>query len=105
MVLPVHPRTRELAPELGFEFDGIRAIEPLVFLQFLQPAKGLALTDSGGGPGGDVHSGSSGVTLRGNTERPEIGECGCECACRVSSIEMLKATRQVIHIGLYSAII
>jgi UDP-N-acetylglucosamine 2-epimerase len=72
VAFPVHPRTRELAPEFGFEFDGIRAIEPLGFLEFLQPAKGLALADSGGGPGGGVHSWSSGVTLRENTERPEI---------------------------------
>ena len=68
-------------PEFGFEFDGIRAIEPLGFLEFLQlEAKRLALTDSGGGPGGDVHSGRSGVTLRENTERPETGGCGGECA-------------------------
>jgi len=31
------------------DFDGIRAIEPLGFLEFLQLAKGLALPDSGGG--------------------------------------------------------
>jgi len=32
MVFPVHPRTRKMAAEFGFEFDGIRAIEPLGFL-------------------------------------------------------------------------
>ena len=34
----------------------------------------------GRGPGGGVHSGSSGVTLRENTERPKIGGCGSEYA-------------------------
>lgn len=34
MVFPVHPRTR--AAKFGFEFDGIRAIEQLGFLEFLQ---------------------------------------------------------------------
>jgi len=65
---------RELAPEFGFEFDAVMAIEPLGFLEFLQQEANarLALTDSGGGPGGDVHSCSSGVTLRENTKRPEI---------------------------------
>jgi len=29
VVFPVHPRTRKMAAEFGFEFDGIRAIEPL----------------------------------------------------------------------------
>jgi len=36
MVFPVHPRTRKMAAEFGFEFDGIMAIEPLGFLEFLQ---------------------------------------------------------------------
>ena len=36
MLFPVHPRTRKMAAEFGFEFDGIRAIEPLGFLEFLQ---------------------------------------------------------------------
>jgi len=76
MVFPVHPRTRKMAAEFGFEFDGTRAIEPRGFLEFLQPAKGLELTDSGAGPGAGVHFGSSGVTLRENTERPETVAVG-----------------------------
>jgi UDP-N-acetylglucosamine 2-epimerase (non-hydrolysing) len=32
----MHPRTRKMAAEFGFEFDGIRAIEPLGFMEFLQ---------------------------------------------------------------------
>jgi hypothetical protein len=43
---PRAPAHAGAAPELGFDFDGIRAIEPQ---EFLQPAKGLALTDPGGG--------------------------------------------------------
>jgi UDP-N-acetylglucosamine 2-epimerase len=65
-----------MATEFGIELDSIRDIEPLGFLEFLQPAKGLALPDSGGGPGGGVHSGSSGVTLRENMERPETVTVG-----------------------------
>ena len=50
VVFPVHPRTRKMVAEFGFEFDGIRAIEPLGFLEFLQLEANarLALTDSGG---------------------------------------------------------
>ena len=49
-MFPVHPRTRKMAAEFGFEFDGIRATEPLGFLEFLQLEANarLALTDSGG---------------------------------------------------------
>jgi UDP-N-acetylglucosamine 2-epimerase (non-hydrolysing) len=51
VIFPMHPRTRKMAAEFRFEFDGIRAIEPLGFLEFLQLEAGarLALTDSGGG--------------------------------------------------------
>lgn len=37
--VPVRPRTRKMAD--GFEFDGIRAIEPLGFLEFLQLEAGM----------------------------------------------------------------
>jgi UDP-N-acetylglucosamine 2-epimerase (non-hydrolysing) len=46
-----------------------------------------------------VHSGSSGVTLRENTERPETVNVGANVLAGVSSIEMLKATRQMISQG------
>jgi hypothetical protein len=72
MVHPVHPRTRTRLQDLGLSLTASGPIELLGFLEFLQRSKGLALADLGGGPGGGVHSGSSGVTLRENTERPEI---------------------------------
>ena len=36
VVFPVHPRTRKMVEEFGFEFDAVMAIEPLGFLEFLQ---------------------------------------------------------------------
>ena len=36
VVFPVHPRIRKMIERFGFELDGIRAIEPLGFLEFLQ---------------------------------------------------------------------
>ncbi len=73
VVFPVHPRTRKMAAEFGFEFDGIRAIEPLGFLEFLQLEANarLALTDSGGVQEETCILGVPCVTLRENTERPE----------------------------------
>ncbi len=61
VIFPVHPRTRKMVGEFGFEFDGIRAIDPVGFLEFLQLEANarLVLTDSGGGPGGDVHPGDA----------------------------------------------
>lgn len=76
----------DAAPGFGFEFDGIRAIEPRgVPAVSATGGHGRALTDSGGGPGGGAHSGSSGVMLRENTERPEIrwkwGRCTGRSQC------------------------
>jgi hypothetical protein len=47
-----------MAAEFGFKFDGIKATEPLGFLEFLQLEANarLALTDSGWSAGEDVHS-------------------------------------------------
>jgi UDP-N-acetylglucosamine 2-epimerase (non-hydrolysing) len=58
VIFLVHSRTRKMAAEFGFEFDGIWASSPVGFLEFLQLESGArpALTDSGGGPGGGVHS-------------------------------------------------
>ncbi|MDD2834695.1 MAG: UDP-N-acetylglucosamine 2-epimerase (non-hydrolyzing) [Methanothrix sp.] len=73
VMFPMHPRTRKMAAEFGFEFDGIRAIEPLGFLKFLQLEANarLALTDSGGVQEEACILGVPCVTLRENTERPE----------------------------------
>ena len=56
-------------------------------------------TDSGGGPGGDVHSGSSGVTLRENTERPETVDVGANMLVGAKAGEMLKGTKQLLTQG------
>ena len=73
VVFPMHPRTRKMVEEFGFDLDGIKVIEPLGFLEFLQleaNAK-LALTDSGGVQEETCILGVPCVTLRENTERPE----------------------------------
>jgi UDP-N-acetylglucosamine 2-epimerase (non-hydrolysing) len=78
VVFPVHPRTRKMVAEFGFEFDGIRAIEPLGFLEFLQLEANarLVLTDSGGVQEETCILGVPCVTLRDNTERPETLNVG-----------------------------
>ena len=78
VVFPVHPRTRKMVAEFGFEFDGIRAIEPLGFLEFLQLEANarLTLTDSGGVQEETCILGVPCVTLRDNTERPETLDGG-----------------------------
>lgn len=83
IIFPVHPRTRKAILELGLEAqllagNGLRAIEPLGYLDFLRLYSGarLVLTDSGGIQEETTVLGIPCVTLRENTERPITVEMG-----------------------------
>ncbi len=101
VVFPVHPRTRKMVTEFGFEFDGIRAIEPLGFLEFLQLEANarLVLTDSGGVQEEACILGVPCVTLRENTERPETMDVGANVLAGANSGEMFKETKQKLMQG------
>jgi len=101
VVFPIHPRTRKMVESFGFEFDGIWAIEPLGFLEFLQLEASaiLALTDSGGVQEETCILGVPCVTLRDSTERPETVDVGANTLSGVSAIKMLNATRQMLLQG------
>jgi UDP-N-acetylglucosamine 2-epimerase (non-hydrolysing) len=94
---PRAPTHQEVALEFGFEFDGIRAIEPLGFLEFLQleaNAK-LALTDSGGVQEEACILGVPCVTLRENTERPETVDVGANTLAGTGSQCILDGARKM----------
>ena len=101
VVFPVHPRTRKMATEFGFEFDGIKAIEPLGFLEFLQLEANarLALTDSGGVQEETCILGVPCVTLRENTERPETVDVGANVLVGARSEEMQKGAFVMLNKG------
>jgi UDP-N-acetylglucosamine 2-epimerase (non-hydrolysing) len=98
MIFPMHPRTRKMVEEFGFDLDGIQVIEPLGFLEFLQLEANarLALTDSGGVQEETCILGVPCVTLRENTERPETVDVGANVLAGVNAVEMLRATRQML---------
>ncbi len=77
MIYPIHPRTRK---KLTFRLgpNGVRLIEPLDYLGFVQLESNakLVLTDSGGVQEETCILGVPCVTLRDNTERPETLEVG-----------------------------
>ncbi|MGA9098570.1 MAG: UDP-N-acetylglucosamine 2-epimerase (non-hydrolyzing), partial [Methanotrichaceae archaeon] len=95
IVFPVHPRTRKMIQEFGLEFDGIRAIEPVGFLEFLQLEANarLALTDSGGVQEETCILGVPCVTLRDNTERPETLEVKSNLLVGANAMAILKGAR------------
>jgi UDP-N-acetylglucosamine 2-epimerase (non-hydrolysing) len=73
LIYPVHPRARERLKEFGLEPRGVRLVEPLDYLGFLQLEGNarLVLTDSGGVQEETCILRVPCVTLRDNTERPE----------------------------------
>src|SRR5262249_11217205 len=50
VIFPIHPRTRKRVEEFGLSLDGIEAVDPLGYLEFLNLMSnaGIVLTDSGG---------------------------------------------------------
>jgi UDP-N-acetylglucosamine 2-epimerase (non-hydrolysing) len=78
LIYPVHPRARKLLKEFGMDPSGVRLIEPLDYLSFLQLESNarLVLTDSGGVQEEACILGVPCVTLRDNTERPETLDVG-----------------------------
>jgi UDP-N-acetylglucosamine 2-epimerase (non-hydrolysing) len=79
IIYPIHPRAEKRMNEFGLKFpEGVMAIEPLGYLDFLQleAHAALLLTDSGGIQEEGCILQVPCVTLRDNTERPETLEVG-----------------------------
>lgn len=78
VVYPIHPRAKKQLKTFGLEPNGVRLIEPLDYLSFLQLESNakLVLTDSGGVQEEACILGVPCVTLRDNTERPETLDVG-----------------------------
>ncbi len=78
VIYPIHPRARKFVDRFGIDMDGVRVIEPVGFLEFLQleSAARVVLTDSGGVQEETCILRTPCVTLRDNTERPETIEAG-----------------------------
>lgn len=76
VVYPIHPRSRRRMAEFGLEPGGLKLIDPVDFLGFLQLESNarLVLTDSGGVQEEACIFGVPCVTLRDNTERTETLE-------------------------------
>ena len=74
VLFPIHPRTRKMIQEFGFEdaFPGVCLADPVGYLEFIALEDGarLVLTDSGGVQEETTVLGVHCLTLRNNTERP-----------------------------------
>lgn len=91
LVYPIHPRARKRLKAFGVKPNGVRLIEPLDYLSFLQLESNarLVLTDSGGVQEEACILGVPCVTLRDNTERPETLEVGANVLAGTNPCEIV----------------
>jgi UDP-N-acetylglucosamine 2-epimerase (non-hydrolysing) len=100
VVFPVHPRTRERIERLGFVAGNnsqLRLVEPVSYLHMLSltASAGLVVTDSGGLQEETSFLGIPCVTVRPNTERPELlGDPVCHRAAEHRTADHLHQWNQ-----------
>ncbi|HYE74698.1 MAG TPA: UDP-N-acetylglucosamine 2-epimerase (non-hydrolyzing), partial [Blastocatellia bacterium] len=100
IIFPAHPRTRARLDEFGIKLsDGIRVIEPLGYLDFMQlwGNARLVLTDSGGLQEETTAFGIPCLTLRENTERPITVEEGTNQVVGTDPERIIEAANEIIE--------
>jgi len=99
VIYPVHPRARKSLKTFGVEPKGLRLIEPLDYLAFLQLESNarLVLTDSGGVQEEACILGVPCVTLRDNTERPETLEVGANVLAGTEPQNILQKAKLMLN--------
>lgn len=98
VVYPIHPRAKRQMEAFGIAPKGLRLIEPLDYLSFLQLENSarLVLTDSGGVQEETCIMKVPCVTLRYNTERPETLDVGSSILAGTDPHEIVKKTAQML---------
>ncbi len=99
MLAALHPRTSARLERLGAKFDnGVRALPPLGYLDFLglHARAALTLTDSGGLQEEACCLGVPCVTLRDNTERPESVEVGANMLAGADAGRIVAAAQAML---------
>jgi UDP-N-acetylglucosamine 2-epimerase (non-hydrolysing) len=114
LVLPLHPRTRKNAANIGIlpkleESKHFLMLEPLNYIRFMNLVFNcrFALTDSGGIQEETTYLGIPCITLRPNTERPITITRGTNRLCELDHLEqtvegvLAEAPRRECHIPLW----
>jgi UDP-N-acetylglucosamine 2-epimerase (non-hydrolysing) len=102
VIFPAHPRTASNIKRFGLKApEGVRLIEPLGYLEFLQleaNAK-LIITDSGGLQEEACILKVPCVTVRDNTERPETVDAGINILAGTEPKRILESARHMLKVG------
>ena len=100
VLFPIHPRTQKHVRDFGLSMtNGIRTMEPLGYLEFLnlESTATLVLTDSGGLQEETTILGVPCLTLRRNTERPVTITHGTNIMVGPHKDRILDAFRRIIN--------
>jgi UDP-N-acetylglucosamine 2-epimerase (non-hydrolysing) len=99
VIFPIHPRTAKRIREFGLSLDGIRTMDPLGYLEFLNltSTATAVLTDSGGLQEETTILGVPCLTLRYNTERPVTITDGTNIMVGPDKGRILDAFRRIIN--------
>jgi UDP-N-acetylglucosamine 2-epimerase (non-hydrolysing) len=98
VAFPVHPRTRKILSESGFEPNKIHYVGPQSYLEFnylVENSCGV-ITDSGGITEETTVMGIPCITLRDSTERPET--------CEIGTNELIGKDRQLLVESIHKII-
>lgn len=99
IVYPIHSRTKKMIKRFGFKVpNGIKLIEPVGFLDFLQLEANtkLVFTDSGGVQEEACILKVPCITLRDNTERPETLSIGSNILAGTEPEKILNCAEKMI---------
>ena len=99
VLFPIHPRTSKRVQDFGLSMNGIRTMEPLGYLEFLnlESTASVVLTDSGGLQEETTILGVPCLTLRHNTERPVTIDHGTNIMVGPDKGRILEAFRRIIN--------
>src|SRR2546421_1754970 len=99
VIFPIHPRTAKRVREFGLSLNGVRTMDPLGYLEFLNltSTATVVLTDSGGLQEETTILGVPCLTLRHNTERPVTITHGTNLMVGPDKGRILDAFRGIVN--------
>jgi UDP-N-acetylglucosamine 2-epimerase (non-hydrolysing) len=99
VVFPIHPRTRKRIEEFSLNLNGVRTVDPLGYLEFLNLTSnaGVVLTDSGGLQEETTILRVPCLTLRHNTERPVTIDQGTNIMVGPDKMRILNAFDHILN--------
>jgi len=99
VVYPIHPRAKKQFKVFNLKVKGVKIVEPLDYLSFLQLASNakLILTDSGGVQEEACILRVPCVTVRYNTERPETLEVGSNVLAGTDPYEIIENVKLMLN--------